>query len=139
MITACPLFTVRFHPHKQKVEIVTGLVKSDYFFPWYVLRMSFSHAFSLGWYKKRPHPKRLFSAFPLLDRKVSLWHGDITHLEIGAIVNAANSSLLGGNVLDAAIEKAAGSSLYEECQGLNDCPIGQTKLTSGHSLPAKCK
>ena len=70
---------------------------------------------------------------------MSLWHGDITHLEIGAIVNAANSSVWGGIVLDAAIESAAGSSLYEECRGLNDCPIGQTKLTSGHSLPAKCK
>lgn len=72
------------------------------------------------------------------ESKISLWQGDITHLEIGAIVNAANSSLLGGGGVDGAIHRAAGDSLYDECRALNGCPVGQTKITSGHRLPARC-
>ena len=70
---------------------------------------------------------------------MSLWRGDITQLEIGAIVNAAQPSLLGGGSEDGAIHRAAGNSLYDECLNLNGCRTGQTKLTSGHALPAKCR
>ncbi len=70
---------------------------------------------------------------------MSLWRGDITKLEIGAIVNAANSSLLGGGGVDGAIHRAAGHSLYDECLRLNGCNTGDTKITSGHALPTKCE
>ncbi|XP_059214747.1 ADP-ribose glycohydrolase MACROD2 isoform X4 [Centropristis striata] len=69
--------------------------------------------------------------------KVSLYKGDITVLEVDAIVNAANSSLLGGGGVDGCIHKAAGSCLYDECHSLNGCETGKAKITCGYDLPAK--
>lgn len=76
-----------------------------------------------------------------MDKRIKLQQGDITKLQVDAIVNAANTSLLGGGGVDGAIHRAGGKQILEECIAIRNrqggCPIGEAVITTGGNLPAK--
>ena len=92
-------------------------------------------SFTALWREILPSP---YSPAPFLDSKVSLWQGDITQLAIDAIVNSTDPYFSGGGGVDLAVHSGAGLALRQECAAFHGCPTGQTRISSGHLLPAKC-